>query len=30
MGGTPKQEVKSINEVADPQIDAEIDEELPF
>ena len=30
MGGTPKQEVKSINEVADPQIDDEIDEELPF
>jgi hypothetical protein len=30
MGGTPKMEVKSINEVADPQIDAEIDEELPF
>jgi hypothetical protein len=30
MGGTPKQEVKSINEVADPQIDTEVDEELPF
>jgi hypothetical protein len=30
MGGTPKMEVKSINEVADPQIDTEVDEELPF
>ena len=30
MGGTPKMEVKSINEVADPQANAEIDEELPF
>jgi hypothetical protein len=28
MGGTPAP--KSINEVADPQIDAEADEELPF
>lgn len=30
MGGTPKMESKSINEVADPQANAEIDEELPF
>jgi hypothetical protein len=28
MGGTPAP--KSINEVADPQVDAEIDEDLPF
>jgi hypothetical protein len=28
MGGTP--EPKSINEVADPQVNAEIDEDLPF
>jgi gp32 DNA binding protein like len=30
MGGTLKMEVKSINEVADPQANDEIDEELPF
>jgi len=30
MGGTPKMEAKSINEVADPQANDEIDEELPF
>jgi hypothetical protein len=30
MGGTPKVEVKSINEVADPQANDEADEELPF
>ena len=30
MGGTPKVEVKSINEVADPQANDEVDEELPF
>jgi hypothetical protein len=30
MGGTPKMEVKSINEVADPQANDETDEELPF
>lgn len=30
MGGTPKAEVKSINEVADPQANDEVDEELPF
>jgi hypothetical protein len=30
MGGTPKPEPKSINEVADPQANDEIDEELPF
>lgn len=30
MGGTPKVEVKSINEVADPQLNDEADEELPF
>jgi hypothetical protein len=30
MGGTPKMEIKSINEVADPQANDEVDEELPF
>ena len=30
MGGTPKVEIKSINEVADPQANDEVDEELPF
>jgi hypothetical protein len=30
MGGTPKMEIKSINEVSDPQVDTEIDEDLPF
>ena len=30
MGGSPKAEVKSINEVADPQANDEVDEELPF
>jgi hypothetical protein len=30
MGGTPKMEAKSINEVADPQANDETDEELPF
>jgi hypothetical protein len=30
MGGTPKIEIKSINEVADPQANDEVDEELPF
>ena len=30
MGGTPKMEVKSINEVADPQSNEEVDEDLPF
>jgi hypothetical protein len=30
MGGTPKMEAKSINEVSDPQANDEIDEELPF
>ena len=30
MGGTPKAQPKSINEVADPQVNDEIDEELPF
>jgi hypothetical protein len=30
MGGRPKVEVKSINEVADPQLNDEADEELPF
>ena len=30
MGGSPKIEVKSINEVADPQANDEIDEDLPF
>ena len=30
MGGTPKVEVKSINEIEDPQANAEADEELPF
>ena len=30
MGGSPKNEAKSINEVADPQADDEIDEDLPF
>ena len=30
MGGTPKVEIKSINEVADPQANDEADEELPF
>jgi hypothetical protein len=30
MGGSPKVEVKSINEVADPQANDEVDEELPF
>ena len=30
MGGSPKNEAKSINEVADPQANDEIDEDLPF
>jgi hypothetical protein len=30
MGGTPKMEAKSINEVADPQSNEEVDEDLPF
>ena len=30
MGGSPKVEVKSINEVADPQANDEVDEDLPF
>ena len=30
MGGTSKPEAKSINEVADPQANDEIDEDLPF
>ena len=30
IGGTPKVEIKSINEVADPQANDEVDEELPF
>ena len=30
MGGSPKNEAKSIIEVADPQADDEIDEDLPF
>jgi hypothetical protein len=30
MGGTPKMESKSINEVADPQLNEEVDEDLPF
>ena len=30
MGGKPKVEIKSINEVADPQANDEVDEELPF
>jgi hypothetical protein len=30
MGGSPKMESKSINEVADPQLNEEVDEDLPF
>ncbi len=30
MGGTPKMEAKSINEVDDPQSNEEVDEDLPF
>jgi hypothetical protein len=30
MGGSPKVEIKSISEVADPQANDEADEELPF
>jgi hypothetical protein len=30
MGGSPKAERKSINEVADPQVNNDVDEDLPF